>query len=350
MKRREEKPPHRLREREGKVEPTASTISQPGPASKRFDANAIAEALVGRVEWTDSQRGYCRCPGVQFHKNRNGKRDCIVCVDRVPTIYCVHSSCAAEIERANYELRSAISKAKFNREKIPGKCWRPSVEGKRRQCEREAYQRLKLRAEKSLTLILEKWATHPVEFFEESPVRLLGNPADDWKLLLDLFRRDDILWIGDKYDSGLGHERNFCRVSLWLTEPAAPAQFICPNTFKAGVHSRSNDNVLHHRYLVVESDTLAKTQIVAVFCWCRQFLRLRAIVDTAGKSLHGWFDYPTTAQLYELKNILPQLSCDPALFKPSQPVRLPGARRGEKVQALLYLDLGRPNDPEDCTV
>jgi hypothetical protein len=40
-----------------------------------------------------------------------------------------------------------------------------------------------------------------------------------------------------------------------------------------------------------------------------------------------------------LKNILPNLGCDPALFKPSQPCRLPGARRGDKTQALLYLDL-----------
>jgi hypothetical protein len=95
---------------------------------------------------------------------------------------------------------------------------------------------------------------------------------------------------------------------------------------------------LGFRFLVVESDTLSKAEIAAVFGWCRQFLSLRGIVDTGGKSLHGWFDYPTTAQLHELRGILPRLGCDPALFKPSQPCRLPGARRGERVQSLLYLD------------
>ena len=42
----------------------------------------------------------------------------------------------------------------------------------------------------------------------------------------------------------------------------------------------------------------------------------------------------------ELKTILPPLGCDPAMFKPSQPCRLPGVYRGPEMQALLYLDIG----------
>ncbi|MDA1278024.1 MAG: hypothetical protein O2960_28850 [Verrucomicrobia bacterium] len=312
------------------------------------NSQALAETLLGRVAWMNSQHGYCRCPGAQLHTTANGERDCSVMLDKVPTIFCVHTSCRSAIEHANHELRSAIAKAKINGETTPGKCWRPTAEERKRQQEREAFQRLKLRAEKSLAPILENWATDPVEFFEASPVRLLDDPMNDWRLLLQLFCRADVVWIGDTKDSCDNNaddrrkeccRRHFRTVTDWLKETQVPGQLICPNPFKVGVHSRSNDNLLDQRYLVVESDTLTKPQIAAVFCWCRQFLHLRAIVDTAGKSLHGWFDYPTTDQLDELKNILPQLGCDPALFKASQPVRLPGAKRGEKTQSLLFLDL-----------
>ena len=121
--------------------------------------------------------------------------------------------------------------------------------------------------------------------------------------------------------------------------PTAPGQFTCPGVFKCGIHSRSNHNVLLRRYLVVESDVLTKDQIGGVFSWCQQFMRLRAVVDTAGKSLHGWFAAPGAEAEKELKAILPELGCDPSLFKVAQPCRRPGAARDGKTQALLYLDL-----------
>jgi hypothetical protein len=104
--------------------------------------------------------------------------------------------------------------------------------------------------------------------------------------------------------------------------------------------------VLQKKFLVIESDILNKSQMGSVIAWCRQFMRLRAIVDTGGKSLHGWFDQPEPEIESELKLILPNLgrrgeqeTLDSALFKPSQPCRLPGKTRGGKIQSLLYLDL-----------
>jgi hypothetical protein len=67
-------------------------------------------------------------------------------------------------------------------------------------------------------------------------------------------------------------------------------------------------------------------------------LDLLAIVDSGGKSLHIWLSTPPPNILDELKIILPELYCDPALFKPSQPVRLPGAKRDGKFQSLLYFN------------
>jgi hypothetical protein len=99
--------------------------------------------------------------------------------------------------------------------------------------------------------------------------------------------------------------------------------------------------VIQQKFLVIESDSRKRDEILSIVAWCQQFMWLRAIVDTGGKSLHGWFDFPNEPTLAELKLILPQLGCDPALFKPAQPCRLAGAWRSEKstFQHLLYLDL-----------
>ena len=83
-------------------------------------------------------------------------------------------------------------------------------------------------------------------------------------------------------------------------------------------------------------------QMLAIISWCRRYMRLRAIVDTAGKSLHGWFDYPGDEVIEELRVVLRVLDCDPAMLKASQPVRLPGTRRKDKNglpwQRLIWLD------------
>jgi hypothetical protein len=128
----------------------------------------------------------------------------------------------------------------------------------------------------------------------------------------------------------------------------APGNFTCPSTFQPGTYSRSNKNVVVRRFHVIESDCLSKEDMLAVINWCHQFMRLRAVVDTAGKSLHGWFDAVAPEVEAKLKVILPNLgresdeqekTLDPALFKLAQPCRLPGARRDGKLQTLLYLDL-----------
>jgi hypothetical protein len=214
--------------------------------------------------------------------------------------------------------------------------------------------RLRAQAETAAASILREHACGFAYYGNKSPVYLLdGDPQDDWRLLLRLFKPDDVLWIGrttqdsanDKHDP---EWKAFCRtrfrtVADWLKEPSAPGLFTCPTVFRAGVHSRSNENAIMRQYLVVESDTLDKNEVCAVFHWLEQFSRLRAIVDTAGKSLHGWFEPPDLTTLEELKIILPAVGCDDAMFKLSQPCRLPGGSREGRVQSLLYLDLeGRP--------
>src|ERR1017187_7919229 len=120
-----------------------------------------------------------------------------------------------------------------------------------------------------------------------------------------LFDDDDIVWCGrDVVDTGSpAHASRFRLVREWLAEGICPGSFVCPSTFKQGVYSRSNDHVLKSKFLVVESDKIDKNEIGALFRWLNTNvgLRLRAVVDTGGKSLHGWFDYPDPHLFEQLK-------------------------------------------------
>jgi hypothetical protein len=304
------------------------------------NARDLAETLFGSAEWIDAEHGFCACPGQSRHTTPSKARDCKIFLGGVPSIYCLHSSCHNEIDDANRRLRRALATGIAQSADKSGVTARNAPETAR-QREKRAFERLKARARNSKDQILSEYATDPAELFERSPVRLFDGPAGDWRLLLGLFRPPDVVWIGNVMDSGGGHERNFRPVSEWLALPGAPAPFTCPSIFKPEICSRSKENVVCTPFLVVESDLLTKPEICAVFSWLRQFLNLRAIVDTGGRSLHGWFDRPPAPEIgAELKTILPPLGCDPAMFKPSQPCRLPGARRGLGVQALLYLDKG----------
>ena len=74
------------------------------------------------------------------------------------------------------------------------------------------------------------------------------------------------------------------------------------------------------------------------YVWRRLRYKLHCIIDTAGKSLHAWFDAPRT-RLHEgrLKAALEVFGCDPKVFTYSQPVPVPGAFRDGRLQKLVWL-------------
>ena len=65
-------------------------------------------AIVGAVDWQSAVSGFCRCPGESLHTHKTGKKDCRVCVDGAPTIYCFHASCAPAVAEANKRLRRGL--------------------------------------------------------------------------------------------------------------------------------------------------------------------------------------------------------------------------------------------------
>jgi hypothetical protein len=305
----------------------------------------IAEQILGWVDWTDSVTGFLDCPGIDLHNSPDGYKDCRIKIDGAPSVSCFHQSCREVIEEANLRLRRALALADRAFNSSPNLTNSPVAHHQLSDSQRatDEAKNLTIEAKLGLAQILDQFETPPGQWINRSPEKISSKPSEQWRQLLQLYCKDDVLWIGtevwESSETDFRFEQNFRTVSNWLGEEFCQGKFTCPSVFKDGVHSRSNANVVRRPYLVVESDVLAKTQVGAVFTWMSTFLALRAVVDTAGKSLHAWFEFPDKDAEQELRVILPALGCDPALFKPSQPCRLPGAMRNGRFQQLLYLDL-----------
>ena len=129
-------------------------------------------------------------------------------------------------------------------------------------------------------------------------------------------------------------------VADWYRIGPVMGNFTCGSSFRPGSYQRSNENLNGHRFLVVESDTLSRDEVGAIFAYLRRRLHyaLHCIVDTGGKSLHAWCDAPRNKLLENrLKAGLEVFGCDPKVFTYSQPVRVPGAWRDGKLQRLVWL-------------
>lgn len=304
------------------------------------EVRQVVELIAGHIDWISEQEGFATCPGEPSHTHRGGRRDCKVYLDRVPTITCFHSSCADAVKAKNAELRVALA----DPSKLRGSgLRRQSAEEKDRLTELQRKEGVRRRARNGREAVLRDFRWPVAEIVAGSPMAIPTDPTDHRNLHIGLFRPTDTVWIGDIFDSGKAqHVLNFRSRGEWLNSGNASGGFTCPAVFKEGSFARTNDNIVDRRFLVVESDTLTKDEVGAIFRWLniQAGLRLRAIVDTGGKSLHGWFDYPGEAEISDLRLILPELDCDPKLFTPSQPVRLAGAFRSEKNawQKLLFLD------------
>jgi len=304
-----------------------------------MSAKANAEKVVGPIEWQSDNHGLCRCPGEHLHSSHTRVRDTTVFIDGVPTIFCWHTSCQMIRDDMNYKLRKILLNDPLMRP-LPSMRTIGTDASKliiQKDFDTELNERIAILAESNKVKYLNEYNWDPADMYEESP-QALGDDTNDYHCLLSLFQPHDNIWIGAVKDSG-NHPQNFRSQSEWagLAEPVG--QFTTGAVFKAGTISRSNDNVELRRYLVVESDVLTKPQMGAVFRVMREKFKMKlyAIVDTGGKSLHAWFENPP-CEKYEkqLKSFIIPLGCDPATFKPSQPIRMPGAKREDKTQSLLW--------------
>lgn len=284
-------------------------------------------------EIQDSSKFWISCPGTYLHTKPTRIGDCKLFFNPNGSVvaHCFHSSCEPKIRELNERLRLANKSTHLSGYGLTATQGSTPLQG-------EVDSRLR-----SVAGDLIKAFAWPVSAIRAaSPTRVHDPPSEHWRYILKLFRPDDIVWCGPHTGcSGTERSRRWFRPAWdWLREARCPGAFTCPSIFHPGTYSRANRNVMKRRFLVVESDSLSRDEVGAVFRIMTEKLglQLRAVVDTAGKSLHGWFDYPGDEAARHLLQALPQLGCDPAMFKLSQPCRLPGWLRNENYQHLIYLN------------
>lgn len=225
-----------------------------------------------------------------------------------------------------------------------------------------------------------------VDVWEASPVRIEARSeqfpfsGDMLPILEHLYRPDDVLFIGSRYDSGADHVKPaadwldfFRRALAWIEKQPFPQRqghferlggkypHIIPNTLTGGAEAtRSGDRqtmrgdacIKSFRYIVAEFDALPMEKQGAVLRGlCNLGLcKIAALIYSGGKSCHAWItcdgidNTDDWARIVKGKvfPVLTALGVDRACSNPARLSRLPGVFRGDKAnwQKLLYLAPG----------
>jgi hypothetical protein len=164
-------------------------------------------------------------------------------------------------------------------------------------------------------------------------------PSDTESILKDLYGGDELLHLApDIYRGDVKSQ------SEWLSDGIDEMQFICPANFKDRKGGRLAENVDYRKYVVFETDDLPKDWDgqAGLLEHLGQFMPLRMVVWSGGKSLHGWFSIETRLKdrVQKFYDLAVQLGGDKAVLRPAQLVRVPNGIRQEngKVQKTIYYD------------
>jgi hypothetical protein len=198
------------------------------------------------------------------------------------------------------------------------------------------------------------------DIWKASPIRIDWPPEEDsWRVLSFLYASDEILFCGtgrEKAKPG-GAIRTAGEWCEYFETGGDIPPHIIPNPLsgeerqtKSGEPSyRSDSCVRSHRFAVVEFDNLDREQQIQF--WSAIRLPVAALVDSGGKSIHGWIKVDCDGtetwerdveQRLFIERLVP-LGVDPACRNEARLSRLPGHKRGERWQRVLYLaPEGRP--------
>lgn len=322
---------------------------------------AIAESILG-VPLEDGQ--YAPCPGRQFHTTKNGRRDFRVCLDGAPTGSCFHGGCLGEVDAFNLRLRREIWFAEHGTAPAP-KSWGEGVSAEP-QAERKA--RPDLDREKLMAFIHGVPEIDAPWLRKRSPIDPRGmqpgafldalyEPGECVLIFTSQMSQGDFGWCAGRGGFRLSQQRGVKGVPSRLPAEAPDGVWylVQPVTGKWAINAkgsaegqpakytrRSEVNVTAWRYYVLESDELEPA------LWLRALVALAlpiaAIYTSGGRSIHALIKMPVEAKAVwdavrkQLLQLVCPLGADPAALTAVRLSRLPGCRRGGKMQELLYLD------------
>lgn len=167
------------------------------------------------------------------------------------------------------------------------------------------------------------------------------------KILPALFQQDELVCVGlEKGDAAVSTLQE-------VLPNASRFQFIVPSpmTARHGANQQGRRtcrclaNTGPRRFLVIECDGLGKPEQAAVLTRLSSILPLVLVVDSGGKSLHGWFRAAglPEAELAHFMQYATHLGADKHTWVRCQLVRMPGGTRyrsgvAPRVQPIVYVD------------
>jgi hypothetical protein len=176
---------------------------------------------------------------------------------------------------------------------------------------------------------------------------------DSWRFLNIMFDSTDLIFIGDRHEAGLIGE-NIRTAAEWIEffqNGGTAGPFILINPLSGEPAPRKNGDgetyrgdgcIAACRYALGEFDNLSFEDQVAF--WTGAKLPIKALVHSGGKSVHAWlkvdmpdadaWDREIRDKLY--RRALIPIGVDSACQNPARLARLPGCRRGDQWQRLLY--------------
>jgi hypothetical protein len=193
------------------------------------------------------------------------------------------------------------------------------------------------------------------DLWEQSPTRTDWEPEQDGvEFLRRLFDPEDRVFIGARYDATA---RNILPVREWIRRFESgeniPPHVICnPLTGAQGQTKdgkpsyRADSCVAKFKFAMIEFDTMPRDTQIRF--WAGVKLPIVALIDSGGKSIHGWIRIDAadanewTARVEgKLFDILRGLGVDGTSKNESRLSRMPGHFRKEKKrsQRILYLNL-----------
>ena len=209
------------------------------------------------------------------------------------------------------------------------------------------------------------------DLWEASSINLYDKPRKDTILLLEtLYKQDDLLWMGERYDTGIIGDTIRSR-NAWISyfeKGGIPAAHIIPNPLngvkvatKNGEKPtlRGDNNVKEYRFCMAEFDNLTREDQIRF--WSGVKLPIVCLIDSGGRSIHAWIQISklvepniTTSEQWQADikedlyaQLLTPMGVDGACSNPARLSRLPGHYRQSKRawQRLLWLS---PEGREIC--
>jgi hypothetical protein len=155
-----------------------------------------------------------------------------------------------------------------------------------------------------------------------------ADPAEHFATFLGFFRPEDLVWVGERYDSNAALETNIAPASEHLGRGLVARMDHTSGWTWKEKGSRKKTNRAALRLLVVEHDDLSRDEQIALIKFVSLKYRLLAVLDTAGKGFHGLFDAEgkSPVELNRLSQFLSAVGADTGSLTGAR-TRTPGAIR-----------------------